>query len=68
MTFQGCPGKAEEVIDRFGPRRQVQAVNVESALLLTRAFVPGMRERGFSRVIFIVSDSYWRPPGAHMLA
>jgi NAD(P)-dependent dehydrogenase (short-subunit alcohol dehydrogenase family) len=48
--------------------RQVQAVNVESALLLTQAFVPGMRDRGFGRVIFIVSDSYWRPPGAHMLA
>lgn len=48
--------------------RQVQAVNVESALLLTQAFVPGMRERGFGRVIFIVSNSYWRPPGPHMLA
>ena len=48
--------------------RQVQAVNVESALLLTQAFVPGMRDRGFGRVIFIVSNSYWRPPGAHMLA
>src|SRR6476659_5394182 len=48
--------------------RQVQAVNVESALLLTQAFFPGMRDRGFGRVIFIVSNSYWRPPGAHMLA
>jgi 3-oxoacyl-[acyl-carrier protein] reductase len=48
--------------------RRVQAVNVESALLLTQAFVPGMRDRGFGRVIFIVSDSYWKPPGAHMLA
>src|ERR1700751_4757830 len=48
--------------------RQVQAVNVESALLLTQAFVPGMRERGFGRVIFIVSNTFWRPPGAHMLA
>jgi NAD(P)-dependent dehydrogenase (short-subunit alcohol dehydrogenase family) len=27
-----------------------------------------MRQRGFGRVIFIVSNSYWRPPGAHMLA
>src|ERR1700759_3657296 len=27
--------------------RQIQAVNVESALLLTQAFVPGMQERGF---------------------
>ena len=37
--------------------RQVQAVNVESALLLTQAFVPGMRDRGFGRLIF-VSNSY----------
>src|ERR1700749_1938819 len=48
--------------------RQVQAVNVESALLLTQAFVPGMRDQGFGRVIFIVSNTFWRPPGAHMLA
>lgn len=48
--------------------RRVQAVNVESALLLTQAFAPGMRERGFGRVIFIVSNTFWRPPGAHMLA
>jgi 3-oxoacyl-[acyl-carrier protein] reductase len=48
--------------------RRVQAVNVESALLLAQAFVPGMRERGFGRVIFIVSNTFWRPPGAHMLA
>jgi NAD(P)-dependent dehydrogenase (short-subunit alcohol dehydrogenase family) len=56
--------------DDFGLEvwRQVQAVNVESALLLTQAFVPGMRQRGFGRVIFIVSNTYWRPPGAHMLA
>ena len=48
--------------------RRVQAVNVESALLLTQAFAPGMRERGFGRVIFIVSNTFSRPPGAHMLA
>jgi NAD(P)-dependent dehydrogenase (short-subunit alcohol dehydrogenase family) len=48
--------------------RQVQAVNVESALLLTQAFAPGMRDRAFGRVIFIVSNTFWRPPGAHMLA
>jgi NAD(P)-dependent dehydrogenase (short-subunit alcohol dehydrogenase family) len=48
--------------------RRVQAVNVESALLLTQAFAPGMRERGFGRVILIVSNTFWRPPGAHMLA
>ena len=48
--------------------RRVQAVNVESALLLTQAFTPGMRARGFGRVIFIVSNTFWRPPGAHMLS
>jgi 3-oxoacyl-[acyl-carrier protein] reductase len=48
--------------------RQVQAVNVESALLLTQAFAPGMCDRQFGRVIFIVSNTFWRPPGAHMLA
>jgi NAD(P)-dependent dehydrogenase (short-subunit alcohol dehydrogenase family) len=48
--------------------RRVQAVNVESALLLAQAFAPGMRERGFGRVIFIVSNTFWRPPGMHMLA
>src|SRR5260370_40416277 len=48
--------------------RRVQAVNVESALLLTHAFAPGMRDRGFSRVIFVVSNTFWRPPGAHMRA
>jgi NAD(P)-dependent dehydrogenase (short-subunit alcohol dehydrogenase family) len=47
--------------------RQVQAVNVESALLLTQSFVPGMRDRGFGRVIFIVSNTFWSPPGMHML-
>jgi NAD(P)-dependent dehydrogenase (short-subunit alcohol dehydrogenase family) len=47
--------------------RQVQAVNVESALLLTQTFAPGMRARGFGRVIFIVSNTFWSPPGMHML-
>jgi NAD(P)-dependent dehydrogenase (short-subunit alcohol dehydrogenase family) len=27
-----------------------------------------MQKRGFGRVIFIVSNTFWRPPGAHMLA
>ena len=55
--------------DEFGLDvwRQIQAVNVESALLLTQGFAPGMRERGFGRVIFIVSNTFWKPPGIHML-
>src|SRR5258705_12340952 len=47
--------------------RQIQAVNVESALLLTQAFVPGMQEREFGRVIFIVSNTFWSPPDGQML-
>ena len=47
--------------------RQIQAVNVESALLLTQAFAPGMQERGFGRVIFIVSNTFWSPPDGQML-
>jgi NAD(P)-dependent dehydrogenase (short-subunit alcohol dehydrogenase family) len=47
--------------------RKIQAVNVESALLLTQAFVPGMRDRGFGRVIFIVSNTFWSPPDGEML-
>jgi NAD(P)-dependent dehydrogenase (short-subunit alcohol dehydrogenase family) len=47
--------------------REIQAVNVEAALLLTQAFVPGMRERRFGRVIFIVSNTFWSPPDGQML-
>jgi NAD(P)-dependent dehydrogenase (short-subunit alcohol dehydrogenase family) len=48
--------------------RRVQAVNVESALLLSQAFVPGMAARGFGRIVFVVSDTVWSPPAADMLA
>jgi NAD(P)-dependent dehydrogenase (short-subunit alcohol dehydrogenase family) len=48
--------------------RHVQAVNVEAALLLAQAFVPGMATRGFGRIIFVVSDTVWSPPAADMLA
>ncbi len=47
---------------------QVQAVNVESALWLAQAVVPGMTERGFGRIVFVVSDTVWDPPAGHMLA
>ena len=47
--------------------RRVQAVNVESALLLAQAFVPGMAARGFGRIIFVVSDTIWAPPAGDML-
>jgi 3-oxoacyl-[acyl-carrier protein] reductase len=48
--------------------RHVQSVNVESALLLAQAFAPGMRERGWGRVVFIVSDTVWSPPAPDLLA
>jgi NAD(P)-dependent dehydrogenase (short-subunit alcohol dehydrogenase family) len=48
--------------------RHVQAVNVESALWLLQAFTPGMAERGFGRIVFIVSDTYWAPPVPTLLA
>jgi 3-oxoacyl-[acyl-carrier protein] reductase len=47
--------------------RRVQAVNVESALLLAQAFAPGMAARGFGRIIFVVSDTIWSPPAGDML-
>jgi NAD(P)-dependent dehydrogenase (short-subunit alcohol dehydrogenase family) len=42
--------------------RHVQAVNVESPLWLAQAFAPGMAERGFGRIVFVISDTLWRPP------
>lgn len=48
--------------------RRVQAVNVESLLLLAEAFVPGMRERGFGRIISIASNTFWSPPTPDLLA
>jgi len=54
-------------VDLAGWRR-VQAVNVEAALLLAQAFVPGMAARGFGRIIFVVSDTVWSPPAGDMLA
>jgi NAD(P)-dependent dehydrogenase (short-subunit alcohol dehydrogenase family) len=47
--------------------RRVHAVNVESALWLAQAFTPGMAERGFGRIIFVISDTLWSPPGPAML-
>ena len=42
--------------------RHVQSVNVESPLWLTQAFTPGMVERGFGRIVFVISDTLWKPP------
>jgi NAD(P)-dependent dehydrogenase (short-subunit alcohol dehydrogenase family) len=47
--------------------RRVQAVNVEAALLLARAFAPGMATKGFGRMIFITSNTVLRPPRPELL-
>src|SRR5436305_13576119 len=47
--------------------RRVQDVNVEAALWLCQALTPGMRERGFGRIVFITSNTVWRPPAADFL-
>lgn len=47
--------------------RRVQAVNVEAALWLCQELVPGMRERRFGRVVFVTSDTVWKPPVAELL-
>ena len=47
---------------------RVQAVNVESALWLAQALVPGMAERSFGRIVFVVSDTVWDPPAGDLLA
>ena len=48
--------------------RHVQAVNVEAALLLAQAFAPGMAQRGWGRIVNVVSDTIWAPPSPALLA
>jgi len=48
--------------------RRVQSVNVESALWLAQAVVPGMAGRRFGRIVFVVSDTVWDPPAGDLLA
>jgi NAD(P)-dependent dehydrogenase (short-subunit alcohol dehydrogenase family) len=47
--------------------RHVQAVNVESPLWLAQAFTPGMAERGFGRIVFVISNTLWKPPNPVLL-
>jgi 3-oxoacyl-[acyl-carrier protein] reductase len=60
-------GRADLAAVNLAAWRRVQAVNVESALLLAQAFVPGMAARGFGRIVFVVSDTVWAPPRGDML-
>ena len=45
-----------------------QAVNVEASFQLCAAFVPGMAERGFGRIINVASNTVWKPPGPGFVA
>lgn len=61
--------------DRFGIDdldltrwQRVQAVNVESLLILANTFIPAMRENHFGRIVSVVSNTIWKPPGGHLLA
>ncbi|HET6506090.1 MAG TPA: SDR family oxidoreductase [Baekduia sp.] len=47
--------------------RRVLAVNVEAGLLLAHAFAPGMARRGFGRIVFVVSDTFYGPPAPDLL-
>jgi 3-oxoacyl-[acyl-carrier protein] reductase len=50
-----------------GTWRHVVSVNVESPLWLAQAFTPGMAQRGFGRIVFIASDTFWEPPAPEFL-
>lgn len=42
--------------------RRVLAVNLEAPVQLCGAFIPGMTERGFGRIINVASNTFWKPP------
>jgi NAD(P)-dependent dehydrogenase (short-subunit alcohol dehydrogenase family) len=70
-VFVHCAGAFDQVtladVDA-ATWRHVQAVNVESALWLVQAFIPGMAQQRFGRIIFITSDTFWAPPAPALLA
>lgn len=51
-----------------GSWRHVQNTNVESLLWLAQELVPGMQERGFGRIVVVVSNTVWLPPAPWVLA
>ena len=70
-TVQGRFGQCDIVVNNVGitPRqpfeeitlaqwRRVMAVNVDSFFLICQAFVPGMKTRGYGRIVNISSDTY----------
>jgi NAD(P)-dependent dehydrogenase (short-subunit alcohol dehydrogenase family) len=46
----------------------VQDVNVTAPFLLTRSLLPGMVAAGAGRVVNIISNTVWEPPGPGMVA
>jgi NAD(P)-dependent dehydrogenase (short-subunit alcohol dehydrogenase family) len=48
--------------------RHFEAVNLEAPFLLCGALVPAMAQRGEGRVVNIVSNTVWAPPGPGLLA
>jgi NAD(P)-dependent dehydrogenase (short-subunit alcohol dehydrogenase family) len=48
--------------------RRFHAVNVDAPMLLCQALVPAMAAAGRGRVVNIVSNTVWQPPGPGMLA
>ncbi|MEN3279055.1 MAG: hypothetical protein V7607_195 [Solirubrobacteraceae bacterium] len=47
--------------------RRILAVNVDAAYLLCRALVPAMIQRGFGRVVNVISNTVWQPPPVGLL-
>ncbi|MFT3863277.1 MAG: SDR family oxidoreductase [Solirubrobacterales bacterium] len=44
------------------------SVNLQSAVQLAMAFLPGMTEKGFGRIVNILSNTLWSPPKLGLLA
>jgi NAD(P)-dependent dehydrogenase (short-subunit alcohol dehydrogenase family) len=72
----GAAGFATAILDReqcdlaeveLETWRRVQAINVEAAVLLAQAFAPGMAERGWGRIVHVVSDTIWQVPSPALL-
>jgi NAD(P)-dependent dehydrogenase (short-subunit alcohol dehydrogenase family) len=47
--------------------RRFMAVNVEAPLLLIRALVPAMQANASGRIVNIISNTVWSPPGPGMV-
>ena len=58
--------KADEVTD--SDIEFLIAANLKSALLLSREILPGMKERGFGRIVFVSTRATIQPPGVGMTA